>query len=92
MSGVWLTTGMPMQTIRIYGRSAEKLSAAQKIFAVQKAVLAQSQSSAQSEPQWDAFISYAREDGDAALRIAASLKQSGLNVFVDQLDLAHGSA
>jgi formylglycine-generating enzyme required for sulfatase activity len=37
-----------------------------------------------------AFISYAREDSALALRLAAALKASGANVWLDQLDIEPG--
>jgi parallel beta-helix repeat protein len=37
-----------------------------------------------------AFISYARSDGNYALRLASDLKKSGANVWLDQLDIGPG--
>jgi hypothetical protein len=42
--------------------------------------------------RFDAFISYAREDGDAAMVIANSLKSARLRVYLDELELDHGTA
>jgi hypothetical protein len=36
------------------------------------------------------FVSYAREDSDLALRLAADLKARGANVWLDQLDIRPG--
>jgi hypothetical protein len=37
------------------------------------------------------FISYAREDSEFALKLAAELRQAGANVWVDQLDIPPGA-
>jgi formylglycine-generating enzyme required for sulfatase activity len=37
-----------------------------------------------------AFVSYAREDADFALRLAADLKANGANVWLDKLDIRPG--
>jgi hypothetical protein len=38
-----------------------------------------------------AFISYAREDSEFALRLARDLKHAGANVWIDQLDIRPGA-
>ena len=43
-----------------------------------------------SEPHKAVFLSYAREDGDAALRIAEALRAAGVEVWLDQSDLRGG--
>lgn len=37
------------------------------------------------------FLSYAREDGAFALRLAGDLRSAGLEVWIDQLSIAPGS-
>jgi hypothetical protein len=36
------------------------------------------------------FFSYARQDAEIAMRLAAELKEAGLNVWIDQVDLVAG--
>ncbi len=43
-----------------------------------------------SEPHKAVFLSYAREDGDAALRIAEALRAAGVEVWLDQSELRGG--
>jgi hypothetical protein len=86
----WLKIGMPLQTIRFYGRNAVNLLEAQHLFAQHKATLGASAKALR--PRWDAFISYAHADSDAALFLAEKLECQGYNIFVDQLELKQGVA
>ncbi len=88
----WLKIGMPLHTVRIYGRVSAKLSEAEEIFSTCKAALTSLESVPHSSPHWDAFISYAHEDSSAALSVAEQLKPCGFKIFVDQLELEHGAA
>src|SRR4051794_8447298 len=36
------------------------------------------------------FFSYAREDGDFALKLATDLREAGANIWIDQLDIPPG--
>ena len=39
-----------------------------------------------------AFVSYAREDSEFALRLAADIKANGANVWIDKLDIRPGGS
>jgi hypothetical protein len=87
----WLNIGMPIEAIQLYGCNAANLTEAQRMFAERRAAFAATSLQANA-PRWHAFISYAREDSEAALSVAGHLKERGFNVFVDQLELEHGAA
>ena len=89
----WLKAGLPIRKIAIYAHGATQAREAQKLFlqARQRFAL-DARGAPKSEPKYDAFVSYAREDSSAALAIAGHLKDNKLRVFVDQLELIHGAA
>jgi type VI secretion system protein ImpC len=90
----WLRAGLPIRKIAIYAHSSSQARQAQKLFALARQRLTPDVRTTppKPEPQYDAFVSYAREDSIAALAIADHLKGNNLRVFVDQLELQHGAA
>jgi serine/threonine protein kinase len=88
----WLALGLPLQTIKIFVLDPSRALAAKTIFLETKARLGQKPQAEPVERRYDAFISYAREDSDAAKVIATSLKGARLRVYLDELELDHGSA
>ena len=89
----WLSVGLPLHVIRIYIRRQSQTLEATRLFHAAKKTLTQRQGAEiASRAHYDAFISYAREDSDAAIAISAALKNARLSAFLDQLDLDHGVA
>ncbi len=89
----WLKAGLPIRKIAIYAHGAAQAREAQKLFLQARQRFAQdARPPRKSEPRYDAFVSYAREDSSAALAIAGHLKDKKLRVFIDQLELIHGAA
>jgi TIR domain len=90
----WLSVGLSLHVIRIYIRRQSQTLEATRLFHAAKERLTQRHNAeiASRRPHYDAFISYAREDSDAAIAISAALENASLSAFLDQLDLDHGVA
>lgn len=88
----WLKVGLPIRKIAIVAHSAAQAREARKFFALARQRHAQDVPPRATKPQYDAFVSYAREDESAAMAIANHLQQHKLQVFVDRLELSHGTA
>lgn len=88
----WLSVGLPLHVIKIFAADPSRALAARTLFQETKALLGQRPPAKPIERRYDAFISYAREDGDAANAIATALKNQKLSVFLDRLELDHGTS
>ena len=87
----WLKIGLPLRTVKIYVRD-HQAAAAQQIL---EAMSAELQCRPELKPavrSYDAFISYAHTDREAAIAITGHLESAGLRVFVDELHLDTGVA
>jgi len=88
----WLKTGLPLKTIKIFAYGKNQALQAKRIFDREQSRLQRRLAEQEDHPRYDAFISYAREDSPAALAIAEFLQGRNRTVFIDQMELDHGSA
>jgi hypothetical protein len=88
----WLSIGLPLHAIKIYALDESKAVEARGLFAKAKERVKHQRTGGTGILHYDAFISYAREDSDAAMAIATSLKNARLRVYLDELELDHGAA
>ncbi len=90
----WLALGLPVQHLKIVHNSERSAYELKGALAVLKQRYANLQIKANRRYKYDAFISYAHEDTDAANFLVDKLLKlkSGLRIFIDRQDLNPGHA
>jgi hypothetical protein len=87
----WLQTGLPIERIKFVFRDETAAAKAGEIFKsyTQRAV---GHFSSPKDKQYDVFISYSREDKDAADTLVNALQEASLRVFMDRIALKAGAS
>jgi hypothetical protein len=97
----WLAIGFPMDTIKLVVRSEEALLEALPIFKKYQEPVGPrpgiakpgvQAKAAEKSTRYDVFVSYSRQDEDAARHLSENLTQRGVRVFVDRSAINTGAS
>ena len=86
----WMGIGLPLEVLKIYAYSDDSAREAKQLFAQLKTKYVAPKTTTIYE--YDVFVSYSRDDADAANNIANQLKQNGQRVFIDEQSIEKGAA
>jgi len=86
----WMGIGLPLTVLKIYAYSDGSARQAQQLFAQLKTKYIAPSTTTKYE--YDVFLSYSRDDADAAKNIASQLTQHGRRVFIDEQSIEKGAA
>lgn len=87
----WLRAGMPLSVLKVVVYSERQVHAARQVFAAVKHT-AGGVPVERGPFAYDAFISYAHEDGRSAEFLAQRLRDLSLRVFMDRFEIKEGLA
>lgn len=86
----WMGIGLPLEILKIFTYSDESAREATQLFAQLKTKFGPPKTTTTYE--YDVFVSYSRDDADAANGIADHLVQNGRRIFIDVQSIEKGAA